>query len=121
MAIQLLDLGQEVYYLPINAEKIPYSFTVKLDDKTYRFIVKYNETGGFFTIDLETITGEILALGAILRYGRPLFGPVEDERFPLPVLIPFCPSGGIDTITKQNFGGAVKVYLFPRNGPQVTV
>lgn len=117
MAVNLLDLGREVEYIPVHLEKIPYSFLIKLDDLTFKFTFKYNETGDFYTVDLETLDGEALAYGDALRYGRPLFGPVEDERFPLPVIIPVCPSGEESRITSENFGKTVKLYLYPRSGP----
>ena len=119
MAIQLLDLGKEVEVLPVAASKIPYSFMVKLEDRTYTFTFKYNQMGKFFTVDLETASGEALAYGDIIRYGRPLFGPVEDERFPLPIIIPLCPGGGESEVTADNFGKTVKLYLFPRSGFEV--
>ena len=87
MALQLIDLGNEVEVVEIDTSKVPYTFSVKLTDKTYTFTVKYNEAGSFFTVDLATSDGEPLVYGDIVRYGRPLFGSVEDERFPLPVII----------------------------------
>ena len=58
---------------------------------------------------------EPLVYGDIVRYGRPLFGSVEDERFPLPVIIPQCLTGeDIDTVTFDNFGKQVKLYLHER-------
>lgn len=115
MPIQILDLGHEVQYLPVNPEKIPYSFLIKLEDRTFQFTFKYNESSGFFTVDLATTSGEVLSYGDVIRYGRPLFGPVEDERFPIPVIIPICP-GGVETeVTTKNFGKTVKLYLFPRS------
>ena len=116
MAVNLLDLGWEVAILPVNPDNIPYAFLIKLDDLTFKFTFKYNEIGKFFTVDLETIDGEILAYGDILRYGRPLFGPIEDERFPLPVIIPLQLNGNEDKITIDNFGRTVNLYLFPRSG-----
>lgn len=121
MAVSLLDLGYEVEILPVNPGKIPYSFMIKLDDLTYSFTFKYNEVGGFFTADLETIDGNVLSYGDIIRYGRPMFGPIEDERFPLPVIIPICPGGGEIEVTRDNFGKTVKLYLFPRDGPEVEI
>lgn len=98
MALQLIDLGNEVEVVEIDTSKVPYTFSVKLTDKTYTFTVKYNEAGSFFTVDLATSDGEPLVYGDIVRYGRPLFGSVEDERFPLPVIIPQCLTGeDIDT------------------------
>ena len=95
MALQLIDLGNEVEVVEIDTSKVPYTFSVKLTDKTYTFTVKYNEAGGFFTVDLAT--------------------SVEDERFPLPVIIPQCLTGeDIDTVTFDNFGKQVKLYLHER-------
>lgn len=45
-----------------------------------------------------------------VSYGRPLFGSVEDERFPLPVIIPQClTEEGISEVTLENFGQQVKL------------
>ena len=115
MALQLIDLGNAVEYIPIDMSKVPYTFSVKLVDKTYSFTVKYNTEGGFFTVDLSTSDGEVLAYGDIVRYGRPLFGSIEDERFPIPVIIPQCLSGeNISEVTFDNFGQSVKLYLHER-------
>lgn len=101
--MQLIDLGQEVEYIDIDVSKVPYTFSVKLSDKTYSFTIRYNDTGGFFTLDLSvTATGEVLAYGDPIRYGRPLFGPIEDERFPLPVIIPLCLTG--DDVDARDVG-----------------
>lgn len=114
--MQLIELGVDVEYIDIDTSKVPYTFSVKLADKTYSFVIRYNDVGGFFTADLSIAsTGELLAYGDPIRYGRPLFGSIEDERFPLPVIIPLCLSGDkIDTVTWDNLGNDVKLYLFER-------
>lgn len=114
--MQLIELGSEVEYIDIDTSKVPYAFSVKLADRTYSFTVRYNDIGKFFTVDLSIAnTGEVLAYGDPVRYGRPMFGPIEDERFPLPVIIPMCLTGDeIDTVTWENFGKLVKLYLFDR-------
>lgn len=115
MALQLIDLNEDVEYIDIDASKVPYSFTIKLTDKTFIFTVKYNEAGGFYTLDLTDLNGNVLTFGEVVRYGRPLFNVVEDERFPLPVIIPLCITGEeIAEITKDNFGKDVKLYLYDR-------
>ena len=112
MALQLIDLGQEVEYIDIDTAKVPYTFSVKLTDKTYMFTIKYNEVGKFFTADLESSDGEPLVYGDIVRYGRPLFGSVEDERLTLPVIITQClHEEGIRDITLENFGQHVQLNL----------
>ena len=114
--LQLLDLGYEVEYIEIDTSKVPYNFAVKLGDRTFTFCIRWNDVGGFFTADLSsTSTGEVLAYGDIIRYGRPLFNVVEDERFPAPVIIPLCLTGdAISEITFQNFGKQVKLYVYKR-------
>ena len=114
--MQLIELGVDVEYIDIDTSKVPYTFSVKLADETYSFVVRYNDVGGFFTADVSIAsTGKLLAYGDPIRYGRPLFGSIEDERFPLPVIIPLCLSGDkIDTVTWDNLGNDVKLYLFER-------
>ena len=115
MALQLIELNEDVEYIDIDTSKVPYSFSIKLTDKTFTFTVKYNELGGFYTIDLYDLNGNVLVFGEIVRYGRALFNVVEDERFPIPVTVPYCiTDDGITEVTKDNFGKAVKLYLYER-------
>ena len=115
MAIELIEMGEEVEYIPIDASKAPYTFSMKLTDKTFSFTVKYNEVGEFYTVDLEDSEGALLAFGDPIRYGRPLFGSIEDERFPLPVIIPRCfTTDGIEAVTPSNLGKQVRLYLYER-------
>ena len=109
MALQLIDLNADVSYIEVDVSRVPYSFTLKLSDKTFVF------TGKFFTVDLLDVNGNVLAFGEVVRYGRPLFNVVEDERFPIPVIIPSCISNDdISEVTWENFGREVKLYLHDR-------
>ncbi len=117
MALQLIDLNADVQYIDVDVSRVPYSFSVKLTDRTYTFNIKYNELGGFFTSDLFDVNGNVLAFGEVIRYGRPLFNVVEDERFPIPVIIPVCiTNDDISEVTPDNFGRDVKLYLYERKG-----
>ena len=73
MSLQLIDFNDEIEYIDIDASLVPYSFSIKLEDRTYEMTVKYNEIGGFYMVDLFDLNGEVLAFGEIVRYGRPLF------------------------------------------------
>lgn len=115
MALQLIDLAHEVEYIDINPDKVPYTFSVKLADKTYTLTIKYNDIGGFYTVDLVTLTGEVLAFGDPIRYGRAMFNSIEDERFPLPVIVPYCLTGeDFSVVTPENLGSSVRLYLHER-------
>lgn len=111
----LIDLGHDVQYIDVDPDKVPYTFSIKLEDRTYQLTFRYNEVGGFYTVDLEHAYDGVLCYGDPVRYGRPLFGPVEDERFPLPVIIPQCLTGDdVNEVTRENFGREVKLYLHER-------
>lgn len=113
--MESIGLTAEVEYIPVDVSKVPYRFSVKLGDRTYSMTVKYNGEGQFFTIDLAVMaTGEILCFGEPVRYGRPMFGSIEDVRYPIPVIIPFCLDGGTDAVTFDNFGKTVQLYLHER-------
>ena len=110
---------QELSYIPITAEMIPCTLEVKLTDKTYRMAFKYNESGGFFTVDLSVPVpnNERLCYGESIRYGKPLFEQFSDERYPLPLIIPAAVEGDqIEYITYDNFGDPVRLWLLPREG-----
>lgn len=106
-----------VEYIPINTDKVPYNFHMKLGDRTFVLTIKYNEQAELYTADLKiAATGEILCYGDPILYGRALFNTVEDERFPQPVIIPYCLHGNADRVTKENFGKTVQLYLHERKG-----
>lgn len=116
MALQLIDLNADVQYIDVDVSKVPYTFSIKLTDRTFNFTIKYNQEGGFFTVDLLDVNGNVLAFGDIVRYGRPLFNVVEDERFPIPVIVPVCiTNDDISEVTWDNFGRDVKLYLYERS------
>lgn len=112
---ELMGVTAEVEYIPIDTSKVPYTFSIKLDDRTYTLTLKYNEQGSFFTVDLAVMaTGEVLCYGEPVRYGRPMFSAIEDARYPVPVIVPFCLAGGVDEVTFDNFGVTVQLYLHER-------
>ena len=101
MALQLIDLNADVQYINVDVARVPYSFPVRR----------------LLSTDLYDNTGNVLAFGEVIRYGRPLFNVVEDERFPIPVIIPVCiTNDDISEVTPENFGRDVKLYLYERKG-----
>ena len=110
-----LGLTAEVEYIPIDTSQVPYAFSIKLGNRTYTLTVKYNDQGKFFTIDLSIMsTGEVLCYGEPVRYGQAMFSGIEDERYPQPVIVPYCLTGDVDTVTFDNLGKEVQLYLHER-------
>ncbi len=115
MNLQAAGSKKQVEYIPVDRASVPYSFDIKLDDRTFTLCFRYNDQGGFYTVDLSiTATGEVLCYGDPVRYGRPMFRSVEDERFPIPVIIPYCLTGDEREVTKDNLGRTVQLYLHER-------
>ena len=97
--MKLIESGQEIHFIDVDSDRVPCSLLVKLTDRTYRMTFAYNEAADFFTVSLE-----------ISNSGG-------NERYPLPVICPLCLTGDeIDTITYDNFGTKVRLYLFDRPG-----
>lgn len=119
--MQLIERGQQLWYIPVTAAEVPCAMTCKLVDKSYRLTFGYNEHGDYFTIDLELANsaGNIpLVFGEILHLGKPCFEAYSDERYPLPLLVPLCLTGDpVERITYDNFGTLVKLYMLDRPVP----
>ena len=75
-----------------------------------------DDTGDDGSDTAAALDGIMEGYGDIVRYGRPLFNSVEDERFPVPVIMPLCLTGDdISEVTFENFGKEVRLYLWERN------
>jgi hypothetical protein len=112
MAIALMEDEHEVPYLEVNADDVPCKFNCKINGKTFTFTFKWNEQGGFYTCDLETLQGEVLARGDVIRYGRVLFGSIADDRFPNAMIMPKSFRDEVSAVTKDNFGKTVRLYVY---------
>lgn len=97
-------------YVDIEKELIPYRFDVDIAEETYTFEVHYNAEHDFFTVDLEQDT-EVLAVGAKLVYGVPLFGDIQDSRFPAYPLLPLDLSGESQAVTWATLSERVFLYV----------
>lgn len=110
-----IGLTKSVDYIPVDASKVPYNFSIKLDDRTYTLTIKYNSVNEVFTADLAvTATGQVLCYGDPVLYGRAMFGSIETEEYPLPVIVPYCLSGEESRVTIDNLGKTVQLYLHER-------
>ena len=103
-------------FIPIEKENIPYQFDISLGNEIFTLEVNYNEAHDFFTLDLIK-DDEVLVNGAKLVYGNPVFGGIEDERFPVPVITPLDESGKETDLTYDNLG----VIVFLSYGEEETV
>ena len=105
-------------YIPIDVSRVPYSFAIKLGGTTYRLTIRYNERDDAFALDcsLQGVTVTQLCCGDPIRYGRPMWETVNDERFPSPVIVPLCLTGDPpERVTWDNLGTTVQLFLYERD------
>lgn len=86
----------------INKSLIPYDFDIAIADEVFHFRIDYNNTGGFFTVELSK-NGVTLCSGEPIMYGRKLFADVWKQGFPAYDIVPFDPAGNYNAVTYDNF------------------
>lgn len=98
-------------YIEIEKESIPYQFDIELEGVIYTFLIDYNTTHDFFTVDLS-ITDVPIVTGEKMVYGSPLFSDISDERLPSFQIIPYDLSGVETRVSWENLGVSVFLYLY---------
>ena len=87
--------------IELNKSLIPYNFNFALGGELFNFIVDYNRTGGFFTIELSK-GGETLCAGEPIMYGKTLFSDVRNSNFPKVNITAYDPSETFNAVTREN-------------------
>jgi hypothetical protein len=105
-----------VQYIEITKSELPEKFDFDLGAETFTLGFNYNDTGGFFTIDLlkpNEIESEAtpIVLGEKLVLGKPLWSDFSSFELPAPQLIPLDISGTEDRITWENMNEKVFLYI----------
>lgn len=101
---------QEVKYLEIDKEAIPYLFELQVKEITYEIQVNYNTVGEFFTLDLYK-NKELLVAGEKLVYGKPLFDTSQHKEIPKETIIPYDINEEVDKVTYENLNNEVMLYI----------
>ncbi|MGV0167215.1 phage baseplate plug family protein [Furfurilactobacillus sp. WILCCON 0119] len=97
--------------LAFQAAQAPSILRTTFGQLDYYLALTHNETGHFYTIDLYDVSMNPLVLGEKLVLNQPLFNEVIDERLPAITLVPLDEAGHETTITPENFGKTVFIYL----------
>ena len=62
----------------------------------------------------ELTNSKGLHTNAVYGFLNIMFRVIEDARYPMPVIIPYCLTGEVDEVTKDNLGTDVQLYLHER-------
>lgn len=101
-----------LYYIDIDKESIPYRFDITLGNSVYLMDVRYNRMADLFTIDLYTQDEDVITYGEPVIYGKPLFSDMADSRLPISELIALDVSGVETQVSWDNLGKTVFLYDF---------
>lgn len=61
--------------IPVDAVSAYYSFETRLDDNSYRFTLRWNQTSETWHADIEGLTNDVKLLGLPLIVGGDLLAP----------------------------------------------
>ena len=108
-------------YIPLEKDKIPYSFDVKLSDKTYTIDIRYNNYSNEFTADL-ILGEETLVKGKKMLMGQAIFEEFaydnngnKNPKFYNELLVPYDLSWQEEIITLDNLGEKAQIYVIERD------
>ena len=97
--------------LEIQKDLIPYSCNILLADEVFELHFNYNATADLFTVDLYK-DGELISAGEPVVYGVRLWNDVyKPDTFPALDIIPLDPSGESNTVTYDNLGETVLLFI----------
>ena len=102
---------EEVEYLQIEKDNIPYSFTYDYKGNIFEFYVRYNDEHDYFTIDLYSLDNDekrALVLGEKIMLGQILFDNIAYTNIDLPMFMPY---DFTNTIDKMGFDEIDNIYL----------
>ncbi len=80
----------EISYIKIEKQNIPYSFTFDYKEKIFEFEIRYNSEYDFFTVDLYLLENEnkiTLMLGEKLMYAQMLFQSIYYKNIDTPMFL----------------------------------
>lgn len=103
-------MEDNLYYIEIEKDLIPYRFDITLAGEVFYFDVRYNEHADIFTVDLYDVNEDPIVYGEPLVLGKALFDDLDDERLPLAQLMPLDLSGRESRVTYDNLDKTVFLY-----------
>ena len=97
--------------ITINKSLMPYSFQILLGGELFEFTILYNESYGYFTVELRK-SGTLICAGEKIVYGKKLFEEIfVSGKFPAVDIIPLDLSGEHDSVTFDNLSETVHLII----------
>lgn len=89
----------------IPTQSLPaYSFEIAIDNTPYRLSFKWNSKFLFWTMDIATITGEVIIQGAKLNIQENVLRLYPDPRLPKGAIVTLDTTQKLTTIGRDDLG-----------------
>ena len=98
-------------YFPIIISEYPFEFSTVIGNQTFSLRFKNNQRHGFITADLIDSKGQILIAGEPVILNQVLFEKITNPNKPIVRIVPMDESGNETSITTDNFGKTVQLFL----------
>lgn len=98
-------------YIEIDKNDLPEIFEIELAGQNVYLKFDFNNVGQFYTVDLFDNSMEPIVIGEKLSYGRRLWNGINNPNIPNIDVMPFDESMKEKTITPENLGVTVFLYL----------
>lgn len=98
-------------YIDVNVAILPELFEIELGGINVYLGINFNDAEEFYTIDLYDNSMNPIILGEKLVYGRRLWADFTNPRIPAVDIMPFDEAQLENTVTPENFGKTVFLYL----------
>lgn len=97
--------------IEFDSSEVPVVFEIDLGGTIFLMGINHNFEFNFLTVDLYDVEGLPVVLGEKLVLDKPLFEDLIDERLPGPTIIPSDLAKNEESITIDNIGKTVFLYL----------
>ncbi len=98
-------------FIDVDITKLPEEFEIELAGDNVYLRFDWNAQGEFFTVDLLDNARNPIVLGEKIVYGRRLWSDFTKPSIPRIDIVPFDISGKENTVTLDNLGQTVFLYL----------
>lgn len=97
--------------IDVDVASLPEEFEIELSGDNVYLRFDFNEEGQFYTVDLFNNAYEPIVTGERLVYGQRLWRDFTKPEIPQVDIVPFDISHKENTVTSDNFGRTVFLYL----------
>lgn len=106
-------------YIDVDVANLPEEFEIELAGDNVYLRFDYNEQGEFYTVDIFDNNHDDVVIGEKVVYGQRLWNVFSKPELPQIDIVPLDISGKDNTVTADNFGVTVFLYIMDNEEDEV--